>query len=87
MRVTKTGKRPINGREVSWAFPGDQTVRDAWLVDVTQDGATVTAGHPRHNRVLSPRERHTFGFLGTTGGLAAPAPELFRRNGSPCTTT
>lgn len=87
VRVTNTGKRPINGWEVSWAFTGDQTVRDAWLVDITQDGATVTAGHPRHNRVLSPRERHTFGFLGTTGGLAAPAPELFRLNGSPCTTT
>jgi len=84
--VTNTGDQPVRGWSVSWAFPGDQKVRQAWLADVTQDGAAVTAGGPRHNRDLAPGEKHTFGFLGASGGLAGAAPELFRLNGSACTT-
>jgi endoglucanase len=81
--VTNTGATRIKNWEVSWAFTGAQVVSRASGAKVDQQGATVTV---RHGGTLRPGRSDGFSVTGSSGGLASPSPELFRLNGSPCTT-
>jgi endoglucanase len=82
--VTNTGSAPVNGWSLRWAWPTDQGLSETWLANLAQTGATVTATNLSHNREIKPRSSVTFGFLGTSGGLANPPPGLFTLNGRSC---
>jgi endoglucanase len=71
--VTNTGSAPINGWTVSWTFPGDQKIGNAWSATVTQSGAAVTATNPSYATTIAPGGTASFGFTATyTGSNANP---------------
>ncbi|MFY1632669.1 glycoside hydrolase family 9 protein [Solwaraspora sp. WMMB335] len=82
--ITNTGDTTVNGWTVRFAFTGDQRLREAWMAQVTQTGATVTAHNETYNGRLDPGETAMFGLNATTAGGANPAPELITINGVAC---
>lgn len=82
--ITNTGTTPINGWTLSFAFTGDQKIREAWMAKVTQSGARVTARNESYNARIMPGGSQMFGFNATTVGGPNPTPGLFTLNGSPC---
>ncbi|MCZ7424780.1 cellulose binding domain-containing protein [Micromonospora sp. WMMA1949] len=82
--VQNTGTAPVDGWIVTFGFPGDQQVTNAWNATVGQTGATVTARNVDWNRVIAPDGSATFGFQGRWGASDAP-PTAFSLNGAPCT--
>ncbi|WP_422774706.1 glycoside hydrolase family 9 protein [Plantactinospora sp. WMMC1484] len=83
--ITNTGTAPINGWTLSFAFHGDQKVREAWMAKVTQAGARVTARNESYNSRIMPGASQMFGFNATTAGGPNPSPALFTVNGVSCT--
>jgi glucose/arabinose dehydrogenase len=85
VRVTNRG-----ATRTSWAltftFPGDQRVTNAWNATVTQSGAQVTARNVSWNGSLPNGGTVTFGFQGTYSGTNA-RPADIRLDGVPCTVT
>jgi endoglucanase len=84
--ITNTGSSPINGWELAWAFPGDQSVAYGWSGEYGQQGATTTVGNLSWNATIAPGQTLTFGFIGRPGTLSAAWPEVFRLNGQTCAT-
>ena len=82
--IRNTGTTEVNGWTARFAFTGDAKVREAWMADVTQSGATVTAKNESYNGRIAPGGTQMFGFNATTGGGANPAPGLITVNGAPC---
>ncbi len=82
--ITNTGKTPINGWALRFAFTGDPQVREAWMATTTQVGATVTARNESYNARIDPGGTAMFGFNATTAGGANPDPTLFTLNGAAC---
>ncbi|MFD6661647.1 cellulose binding domain-containing protein [Micromonospora chalcea] len=82
--VQNTGTAPVDGWIVTFGFPGDQQVTNAWNATVGQTGATVTARNVDWNRVIAPNGSATFGFQGRWGASDAP-PTAFSLNGAACT--
>jgi endoglucanase len=63
--VTNSGTAPLNGWTVSWTFPGDQKIGNAWNATVTQSGAAVTATNPSYATTIAPGAAASFGFTAT----------------------
>ena len=82
--VQNTGTAPVDGWIVTFGFPGDQQITNAWNATVGQTGATVTARNVDWNRVIASNGSATFGFQGRWGASDAP-PTAFSLNGAPCT--
>nr|WP_308424577.1 glycoside hydrolase family 9 protein [Micromonospora sonchi] len=82
--IRNTGTSTINGWTARFAFTGDAKVREAWMADVTQSGATVTAKNESYNARIAPGGTAMFGFNATTGSGANPGPHLITVNGAPC---
>lgn len=82
--ITNNGGTAINGWTLTFAFPGDQKITNAWNATVTQSGASVTATNVSYNTTISPGGSQSFGFQGTwTANDASPAS--FSVNGTACT--
>ncbi|MBF5030786.1 cellulose binding domain-containing protein [Micromonospora sp. ANENR4] len=82
--VQNTGTAPVDGWIVTFGFPGDQQVTNAWNAAVGQAGAAVTARNVDWNRVIASNGSATFGFQGRWSTSDAP-PTGFSLNGVPCT--
>ena len=82
--VANTGAAQIAGWTLTFAFPGDQVVGNAWNATVTQSGRNVTATNLPYNRVIAPGASVAFGFQGTWHSSDA-SPTAFTLNGSACT--
>jgi cellulase/cellobiase CelA1 len=63
--VTNTGGRALAGWSADWAFPGDQSVRNAWNATVSQNGRSVHAVSTSYNGALAGGGTTTFGLQGT----------------------
>ncbi|GAA0370832.1 cellulase [Micromonospora gifhornensis] len=85
LTIRNTGTTTLNGWTAKFAFTGDAKVREAWMADVKQSGATVTAKNESYNGNIAPGGTAMFGFNATTGKGANPAPHLVTVNGAPCT--
>ncbi|WP_232376422.1 glycoside hydrolase family 9 protein [Amycolatopsis aidingensis] len=83
VEVTNTGEEPVQGWSLTWDYPGDQRVGNAWNARVSQSGSTVTARSESWNGTLAPGASVTFGLQGTFGS-ANPAPGEFALNGNTC---
>ncbi|WP_329109085.1 glycoside hydrolase family 9 protein [Micromonospora sp. NBC_01699] len=84
--ITNTGSTPIDGWTASFAFTGDQRLREAWMTRATQSGATITARNETYNARISPGGTATFGLNATTPTSGPnPTPGLFTVNGVACT--
>ncbi|WP_200829631.1 cellulose-binding domain-containing protein, partial [Cellulomonas algicola] len=84
VRITNNGAA-VNGWTLTWAFPGNQTISQAWSTATTQNGAQVTARNVDYNRTIATGGTVEFGFNGAYSG-SNPAPTSFSLNGTPCTT-
>jgi hypothetical protein len=81
--VTNLGD-PVNGWQLTWAFPAGQRVTQAWNATVTQSGTQATAVNVGWNGSLATNGSASFGFGGDWSG-ANPAPAGFALNGVSCT--
>ncbi|MBS2966893.1 cellulose binding domain-containing protein, partial [Actinocrinis puniceicyclus] len=81
--VTNTGTSTVNGWTVTWSFPGDQKVTNAWNANVTQSGSAVTATNMSYNPAIAPGGNVQFGFQGTWSSNDT-SPSAFTLNGNAC---
>ncbi|MEV4754972.1 PQQ-dependent sugar dehydrogenase [Micromonospora sp. NPDC049559] len=82
--VTITNRGPaLNGWTLTWQFPGDQRVTNAWNAQVSQQGAAVTARNVAYNANIPTNGSVTFGFQASyTGTNTRPASAQL--NGATC---
>jgi acetylxylan esterase len=82
--VNDTGTAAINGWRLSFTFPGDQVITNAWNATVTQSGSSVTAVNASFDGAISPGGNVSFGMQGTWKSNDT-APSSFSLNGTACT--
>ncbi|MEV5744854.1 PHB depolymerase family esterase [Microbispora rosea] len=82
--ITNTGNAPVNGWTVTWTWPGNQRITNAWNAGVTQSGAQVTARNVSYNPAIPAGGSTNFGFQATYSG-SNTAPAAFALNGAACT--
>jgi hypothetical protein len=81
--INNLGTSPVNGWTLTFTYPGDQKVSNAWNATVTQSGPAVTATNASYNGTIAPGGNATFGFQGTWTANDSP-PTAFRVNGAAC---
>lgn len=81
--ITNTGSSAISGWNLTFAFPGDQKITNAWNATISQSGASVAATNVSYNAVISPGSAISLGFQGTWITSDA-SPASFSVNGAPC---
>ncbi|WP_248963872.1 extracellular catalytic domain type 1 short-chain-length polyhydroxyalkanoate depolymerase [Sphaerisporangium perillae] len=84
--ITNRGATAINGWTVTWTWPGNQQVGNAWNATVTQSGAQVTARNVSYNGTIAPGAGTSFGFQAGYSGTNT-APSQFTLNGTICAIT
>ena len=83
LTVTNTGTTALSGWTVTFTYPGDQYVTNAWNATVTQSGANITAVNISDNGTIAPGANTTFGWQGTwTSSDAAPTSISCNGSGS-----
>ncbi|MFG2308714.1 cellulase family glycosylhydrolase [Streptomyces sp. NPDC048566] len=70
--VTNTGSTATGSWQVSWVWPGGQTVSGMWNASYSQVGRTVTATNAAHNGTIAPGASTAFGFGAAPGGAGTP---------------
>jgi endoglucanase len=78
-----TGGAAVNGWTLGWAFPGDQTITNAWNGTATQSAQNVTAHDAGWNASVPVNGTATLGFQATYSGTNS-IPTSFRVNDSTC---
>jgi cellulase/cellobiase CelA1 len=84
LTIANTGTAPINGWTLTWSFPGDQKVTNAWNATVTQTGAAASATNVSYDATIAPAGNVQFGFQGTWTANDT-SPTAFALNGTSCT--
>jgi Cellulose binding domain len=82
--INDTGLAPVNGWTLTFTFPGDQKITNAWNATVTQNGSSVTAANVSYNATIPAGGSQSFGFQGTWTSSDA-SPTSFSVNGTACT--
>ncbi|MEU6861023.1 glycoside hydrolase family 6 protein [Glycomyces sp. NPDC046736] len=71
-KVSMTSTEPVNGWNLSWTWPGSQSIESSWNVQLTSSGANVTASDVGWNGTISAgQSQELFGFV-----ASGPAVEL-----------
>ncbi|WP_328557859.1 cellulase family glycosylhydrolase [Streptomyces sp. NBC_00358] len=70
--VTNTGSATTKSWQVTWDWPGSQTVSSMWNASYSQTGKTVTARNADHNGAIAPGASAGFGFGAAPGGAGVP---------------
>jgi O-glycosyl hydrolase len=83
--ITNTAATPVSGWTLTFTFPGDQHVTNAWNGTVSQSGENVTITNASYNATIAPGGSTSAGFQGTWNTSDA-APASFSLNGTTCTT-
>lgn len=81
--ITNTGTTPIDRWVVTWTWPGNQQVMNAWNATVAQSGTQVTARDAGHNAFIGVGSAQSFGFEARFTGTNT-APAAFSVNGVVC---
>jgi endo-1,4-beta-xylanase len=81
--ISDTGTSAINGWRLTFTFPGDQKITNAWNGTVTQSGESVTATNASYNATIAAGGSTSLGFQGTWTASDA-APTSFAVNGTIC---
>jgi cellulase/cellobiase CelA1 len=63
--VTNSGTSPTKEWNVTWSWPGAQTVTQIWNASGTQSGAAVSAANLSYNGAINAGGSATFGLLGS----------------------
>ncbi|WP_405902555.1 cellulose-binding domain-containing protein [Streptomyces sp. NBC_00656] len=84
--IRNTGTTAVDGWELSFNFPSDQSITQIWNASRAQDGRKVSATHPTgYNTSISPGSTVNFGFSGTSRTGTNGLPTAFTLNGKACT--
>ncbi|WP_328455535.1 cellulase family glycosylhydrolase [Streptomyces sp. NBC_00386] len=70
--VTNTGSSATKSWQVTWEWPGSQTISSMWNASYSQVGRTVTANNADHNGVIAAGASTGFGFGAAPGGAGTP---------------
>jgi hypothetical protein len=81
--IANTGTTAVNGWTLTWSFPGDQKITNAWSATAAQTGTNVTATNAAYNGAIAPGGTTSFGFQGTYGSNDS-SPTAFTLNGTAC---
>ncbi|HEU5130142.1 MAG TPA: cellulase family glycosylhydrolase [Glycomyces sp.] len=81
--VTNLGD-PVDGWDLTWTFPSDQRITQAWNAAVASAGAQITASDAGYNAAIATDASVSFGFNGTWTGAENTAPTDFALNGVAC---
>jgi chitin-binding protein len=63
--VTNSGTVATNGWNVSFSWPGSQTISQIWSATATQSGAAVSVTNASYDGAIAKGGSATFGLLGT----------------------
>jgi O-glycosyl hydrolase len=83
--VANTGTTAINGWTLTFTFPGDQKITNAWNATPAQSGEAVILTNLSYNAAITPGTSTSLGFQGTWTNSDA-APTAFTLNGATCST-
>ena len=83
--IANTGSSAINGWTLTFTFPGDQQITDAWNGVESQSGENVTITNESYNAAIAAGSSTSLGFQGTWTNSDA-TPTAFKVNGTACTT-
>jgi O-glycosyl hydrolase len=82
--IANTGSTAINGWTLTFTFPGDQHITNAWNGVESQSGENVTITNESYNATIAAGSSTSLGFQGTwTSNDTSPAS--FAVNGTTCT--
>jgi Cellulose binding domain len=81
--IKNEGTTRINGWTLTFKFPGDERISNAWNTLVTQTGARVSATNANYDATIPRGVSRSFGFLGTWRS-SDTAPARFSVNGTAC---
>lgn len=81
--IADNSTAPINSWTLTFAFPGDEKITNAWNASVSQSGQNVTASGLAWNNTIQPGGSQSFGFQGTWASSDA-SPTSFAVNGTTC---
>ena len=81
--IANNGTSTINSWTLTFAFPGDHKITNAWNATVTQNGTSIAAANLGYNASIAPGGSQSFGFQGTWTARDTP-PTAFSVNGTPC---
>ncbi|MET7981752.1 cellulase family glycosylhydrolase [Streptomyces sp. NPDC005281] len=70
--LTNTGATTSKSWQVTWDWPGSQTVSSMWNATYSQVGKTVTARNADHNGAIAAGASTGFGFGAAPGGAGVP---------------
>lgn len=73
----------ISGWDLSWTFPSNQRITQAWNTTATDSGDRVTASNLSYNATVESAGSTSFGFNGSWSG-ANEIPTAFTLNGVVC---
>jgi hypothetical protein len=63
--VTNSGTAPTTGWNVSYSWPGSQTISQIWNASETQSGAAVSVTNTSYDGAIPAAGSTTFGLLGS----------------------
>nr|WP_230858549.1 lytic polysaccharide monooxygenase [Actinoplanes aureus] len=69
--MVHAGATPVNGWNISWTFPGNQTLAQVWSGKSTSSGSLVSVTNETWNASVPANGYVTFGFLAS--GATAPS--------------
>lgn len=82
--ITNNGSSPINNWTLTFTFPGDQKITDAWNAVESQSGEAATLSNESYNSTITANGgTQEFGFQGTWTNNDT-APTAFSLNGVAC---
>ncbi len=82
--INNTGTSAINNWTLTFTFPGDTKITNAWNGIATQAGENVTITNEPYNATIPAGANTAMGFQGTWTNSDA-APTSFAVNGTTCT--
>jgi Glycosyl hydrolase family 48/Cellulose binding domain/Putative Ig domain len=83
--IANTGSSAINGWTLTFTFPGDQQITDAWNGAESQSGESVTIKNESYNAAIAAGASTSLGFQGTWTA-SDTSPTAFDVNGEACST-
>ncbi len=81
--ITNTGSAAWSAWTVTFTFPGEQKITNAWNATITQSGTAVSAVNMSDNGSVAAGANANFGFQGTWTSSDA-TPTSFEVNGITC---
>jgi cellulase/cellobiase CelA1 len=83
--IANTGSSAIDGWTLTFTFPGNQQITDAWNGVESQSGENVTITNESYNGTIAAGGSTSLGFQGTWTTSDA-SPTSFDVNGEACST-